>query len=377
MPAVRVEVFMLFNQSSRMTEEESLVHEQAWSTCLSWVEHHKASEVKFTLININGFPDPQGGVGWARKVVMDEAARILSDEGIIVCLDADCLVEKNYLTTIADHFNSNPDCIAVSIYYEHELDALEPSIRKLIVQYELHLRYLVHAMRWAGHPFAFQTVGSAMAVRRKAYLAQGGMNTRQAGEDFYFLQKFIETGTLHEIKGTTVFPSARTSARVPFGTGRAMQFLGDEKQNWKTTSLQVFSELKPLFYNLEKLRQIVQTPQKSDIRISIMDEMGISQMLWDYLDGTGFIRSCSEIVSHTTTAASYRKRFFRYFNAFRIIRYTHAMRDTGYPDVLVSDAAGDLAVHLDPTQRPMQNAEELLCFYRTLDRGVAEKNKYL
>jgi hypothetical protein len=77
------------------------------------------------------------------------------------------------------------------------LTSLDSNVARAITSYELHLRYLVHAMRWAGHPFAYQTVGSSMAVRRKAYLSLGGMNTRQAGEDFYFLQKFIEVGSLH------------------------------------------------------------------------------------------------------------------------------------------------------------------------------------
>ena len=181
--------------------------------------------IKFRPVFLEELPDPKGGVGWARKIVLDEAARLLSQEGIMLCLDSDCTVAQNYLKVVTDHFQSNPDCNAVSIYFEHNLDTLGYDERHAIIQYELHLRYLVHAMRWAGHPFAFQTVGSSMAVRRKGYLAHGGMNTRQAGEDFYFLQKFIEVDSLQEIRNTTVYPSARISDRVPFGTGRAMSQL--------------------------------------------------------------------------------------------------------------------------------------------------------
>ena len=41
-----------------------------------------------------------------------------------------------------------------------------------IAAYELHLRYHVRAQKWIGFPYAFQTIGSAMAVR--AWVRQAG-----------------------------------------------------------------------------------------------------------------------------------------------------------------------------------------------------------
>ena len=38
-----------------------------------------------------------------------------------------------------------------------------------------------------------------MAVRADAYLRQGGMNRRKAGEDFYFLNKFMVLGGYGEM----------------------------------------------------------------------------------------------------------------------------------------------------------------------------------
>ena len=51
-------------------------------------------------------------------------------------------------------------------------------------------------MKFAGYPWAMYTVGSAFAVTAEAYVKRGGMNRRQAGEDFYFLQNLAHIGTV-------------------------------------------------------------------------------------------------------------------------------------------------------------------------------------
>ena len=369
MPPVRVEVILLFNKSVLMTEEESLVHEETWNECLRWIQRKEGISISFKPIKLDSFPDPKGGVGWARKVVMDEAARKLGEKGIIVCLDADCLVARNYLTTIFDYFLKHPLCNAVSIYYEHDLDALEPMVRRSIVQYELHLRYLVHVMRWAGHPFAFQTVGSAMAVRRNAYLAQGGMNTRQAGEDFYFLQKFIELNSLEEINETVVYPSSRISNRVPFGTGRAMQKLLGESPDWVTTSFQIFRLIRPLLQNVGMVRSYIQEEERPDAYARLMEMLNLDEGILPFLQSIDFIPHCRKVFEHTGSPASFRQRFFRYFNAFMMIRYMHFMRDQQFPDVPVVIAAQELAGKLNLMTKLEQDPEELLQLFRKLDKG--------
>src|SRR4029434_9989987 len=95
-------------------------------------------------------------------------------------------------------------------------------IYKAIAAYELHLRYYLQALRTAGFPHGYHTIGSSMAVRARTYMEQGGMNRRQAGEDFYFLHKLIPLGGFTELNSTTVYPLPRPSNRVPFGTGRAV-----------------------------------------------------------------------------------------------------------------------------------------------------------
>jgi hypothetical protein len=88
-----------------------------------------------------------------------------------------------------------------------------------VANYELHQRYYLLAVRYTGYPYAFHTVGSCFAVRAEAYCRAGGMSRRQAGEDFYFIQKLAGQGGFTECRSTSVYPSPRPSDRVPFGTG--------------------------------------------------------------------------------------------------------------------------------------------------------------
>jgi hypothetical protein len=154
------------------------------------------------------------------------------------------------LRSIERHFEKNPRSPGCSIYFEHPLDGpLDVKVYEAIAAYELHLRYYVHGLRYAGFPHAHHTIGSCMAVRADVYKQQGGMNKRKAGEDFYFLQKIFPLGAFTELTDTTVNPSPRGSDRVPFGTGKAVQaHLAGNKIS--TYPLEAFLDLKMLFDGL-------------------------------------------------------------------------------------------------------------------------------
>jgi len=173
-----------------------------------------------------------GGVGLARRIGMDLALPLLSPGGIMVCLDADTLVEPGYLRAIVDHFRSCTAGGAV-IPFCHQTGAT-PAEERAITLYELFLRHYVLGLDRAGSPYAFHCVGSAMACTAAAYLKMGGMNGRSAGEDFYFLQQLKRTSGIAQVGGTTVRPSARSSHRVPFGTGKSISRILEEGEESQT-----------------------------------------------------------------------------------------------------------------------------------------------
>lgn len=177
-------------------------------------------------------PVKEGGVGFARKAGFDLALARLDFSGpppVLVSLDADTLVESSYLAAILRHFRTAREGGAV-LPFRHQ-PGTTPAEETAIRRYELFLRHYVLGLSLAGSPYAYHSIGSALACRADAYVKAGGMNRRSAGEDFYFLQQLAKTTGVARLTGTTVFPSSRPSGRVPFGTGRAVGRLlaGDQQ----------------------------------------------------------------------------------------------------------------------------------------------------
>jgi glycosyltransferase involved in cell wall biosynthesis len=283
-------------------------------------------------IYISEIARKDAGVGMARRIGMDEALhrfRAAGRQGVIACLDADCTVQSNYITSIIHAFNGATRPDAVSIHFEHA-DLENPAI----VGYELHLRCFIEWQRWLGLPFAFHTVGSSMAVDSEAYAAQGGMNKRKAGEDFYFFHKFTAAGRAGVLHTTAVYPSARPSDRVPFGTGRAVIRIaeGAAQESYASSSYEL---LRPLLESLYALFR------GTDWRSLDLDDSAAAFFHEQNLAG-----ALEEIRDNTTSINQFRKRFFRWLNAFRFMKYMHYMREHGHPDIPVLEAARLLYEHI-------------------------------
>ena len=167
------------------------------------------------------------GVGLARKIGFDLSLSLLnwSKKPLLISLDADTLVNRDYLNAIFSNFKSFKQGAAVIPFYHQP--AANPAQEKAIRRYELYLRSYVLGLHLAGSPYAYASIGSAFACTANAYLQAGGMNRRQAGEDFYFLQQLAKTCGVAQVKGALVYPSSRPSQRVPFGTGRAVSSQSD------------------------------------------------------------------------------------------------------------------------------------------------------
>ncbi|MGD9494401.1 MAG: glycosyltransferase family 2 protein [Bacteroidales bacterium] len=166
----------------------------------------------------NGWTERQGGVGWARKTLMDAVEAIADDDDVIVSLDADTRVETNYLAEIAKQFAVFQKASAMALPYFHRLQG-DDDHKKSMLRYEIYLRcYAINLLR-IKHPFAYTPIGSAMAARVSAYRKIRGLTATSSGEDFYFMMKLRKTGIIIPFCDTRVYPSSRKSHRVIFGTG--------------------------------------------------------------------------------------------------------------------------------------------------------------
>ncbi len=169
----------------------------------------------------NGWIGKQYGVGWARKTIMDAINNEAFKNDIIVSLDADTTFKPGYLSSIAEAFMHNTDPTALAVPYYHKLTN-DDHANRAILRYEIYMRYYAANMLRIGNPYAFTAIGSAMAIPVRAYRAVGGITPHYSGEDFYFLQKLKKYGRILNWNNEWVYPAARFSDRVFFGTGPAM-----------------------------------------------------------------------------------------------------------------------------------------------------------
>jgi hypothetical protein len=363
-----VEAVVVINSSAQAGVDVRARNATTLAQAQTWATAHPDPRVRFHFVYAPDLPPKQAGVGLARKIGMDEALRRFDEarrlrEGVIACLDADCRCEPSYLQSLERHFEEHPDTPACSIYFEHPLDGpLSASIYEAAAAYELHLRYYVQALRWAGFPHAHHTVGSCMAVRAEVYRQQGGMNRRQAGEDFYFLHKLIPLGGFTDLTTTTVYPSPRPSHRVPFGTGKAVRAALEGKPP-RTHSLQAFVDLKAFFDLLPLLCQ------RGPSAVAQVSE-ALPEPVRTFLPDEALGAALEEIQANTSTPAAFRKRFFRWFSGFQVMKFVHHARDRFYGDADIGAEAGQLLKWRGgyaPNSAPT-TIRELLCAYRRLDR---------
>lgn len=168
-----------------------------------------------------GWKGKEFGVGWARKVIMDEAIYRADSGDIIITLDGDTSFKEGYFRSVAENFKQHPEAVGLSVPYYHKRCCREAEDRA-ILRYEIYMRHYAINLWRIGNPYRFTALGSAMAVPVSAYRAMGGMSPKKSGEDFYFLQKLVKYGKLLTWNTHKVYPAARFSDRVFFGTGPAM-----------------------------------------------------------------------------------------------------------------------------------------------------------
>jgi hypothetical protein len=365
-PACRVEVIIIINAPSDADSEslknnnESIVRIEIWKK--------ENPDRFFSLYVIDGSIVWSGGwsVGLARKAGMDEALRrfdlLNKPYGIILNLDADCKVKSNYFTAVYNEMHDRKDRSACSIYFEHPISGHEftEQIYRSIILYELHLRYYLQGLAFTGFPYVQHTVGSAIAVKALPYVKAGGMNRRMAGEDFYFIQKLLPAGGFFNLNQTTVFPSPRSSARVPFGTGVTILRLTEgNNETLLTYNPEAFKELKLFFSLIDKLFLYAIDDQEfafSALPPGIRQFVGIEE--W-----TARIR---EIKSNTSGIKSFRKRFFGWFNMFKIVKYLNSTHGTFFAKKPVDECALELLKATGKDFKPDDPAK-LLEFYRLLE----------
>jgi len=267
-------------------------------------------------------PRKNGGVGLARKIGCELVLTHLADQGVLVQLDADTLVDKNYLHAITTAFCVT-DCQAAVIPYRHQTPE-SANQRSAINHYELYMRCHTLGLRWAQSPYAYHSIGSTIACRKQAYRKAGGMNCRSAGEDFYFLQQLAKTSGVSQLCGTVVRPAARISRRTPFGTGQVINELCNNSGQQLFYAPQCYAILRCWL-------SLIKDNLDRDGMTLLGRGRAIDVNLANYLEQQKFVTTWQRLC---TTHNNHRRRlhaFHEWFDALKTFRCINHLSTTTFP----------------------------------------------
>ncbi|MGE0174808.1 MAG: hypothetical protein AB7T49_18590 [Oligoflexales bacterium] len=278
------------------------------------------------------------GIGLVRKLINDTAAWLCSTNvvtsGWIHNTDVDVELPSDYLGI----YESPGDYCAIIHPYRH-LPAGDPNSAKwpILQTYEIWLRYYYLGLKHAGSPYAMHTLGSTISVSAEAYAKVRGVPKRQAGEDFYWLNKLRKVGEIrYERDVGPLNIIERESTRVPFGTGATLA---------KTHSISEFHFLDPRNFDvLETLLRCMDDFLMGDGQFSVSDVLSVmpidaelKSVLGSVFTKMGFDDACKRI-SRSAGDRIRRKNFVDWFDAFKTLKFVHALRDNVFPNVFYRDA---------------------------------------
>lgn len=317
-PETNTMVVMVINSTVKSNKEAVEQNRKTYREVQQFSQTFSTDRMLFVPVIVENLPKKHGGVGLARKIGMDLAVDYFhktgNPKGILVSLDADCGVSKNYLRDIYRAFQDKKVCCSIH-NFRHRVQNNDEILEKAIREYEGYLRYFEKALKFTGFPYYYHTIGSAFAVSADAYVRAGGMGRQQGGEDFYFLQKIFPMGKVAVLDDVFVYPMARFSERVPFGTGPALQkIIAEPNGRIKVYAMDAFVALKEFF---DRIALFFEQPENevealiTQLHPSLHEFIRRNRMKTDIMDCKA---NCASIVS-------FRKRFFHHFNAFFIIKY--------------------------------------------------------
>jgi hypothetical protein len=349
----------------------------------------------------------KGGVGHARKVGADLAAWLVHQQRVrspwIHCTDADVRLPQRYFTCCEGLSNSCVQNTAALIYpFLHKLDPektgdeLSDFPRHKIMQatqlYEYSLRYYVAGLSYARSPYAFHTIGSTLAVNASHYAKVRGFPRRQAGEDFYLLNKLAKVGAVMQLDAESdcgpIEITARLSDRVPFGTGAAVgKIVGFENpgQDFLLYYPGVFDLLRAWLRSWQAFWQ----SNSCDISAVLSDEFASNQakdkpayssreiqVLIDGLEESGATGALNHAFNQSADARQFNRQMHTWFDAFRTLKLIHYLRDHVLPSICFETMLAEQKIdHLLRHESVLPILHKILCNERSDNRGHSKRLK--
>lgn len=361
-----IELIVVVNHSQDDANYIKVQNRETVAVCNLFSASNQREDIQLHVLQLFDIKKKLAGVGYARKAGMDQAIiqfnQHSTTQGILLSLDADTLVSENYFSAIDHFYQTNKKAVGATIYFEHREKGNNAELTEAPLLYELYLRYYKNALNFTGFPYAYHTVGSCFSCTAERYVLQGGMGKQQGGEDFYFLNKLFPTGLFGQITNTCVYPSARVSNRVPFGTGPAIARHLNDGSLYKTYAWELFLMLKQFF------TQFPEYYNCNEKRCNDLIHLNATGLV-EFLKQNKFAEMVRDATKNTTSLPAFTKRLFFSFNAFQVVKFLNFASEAFIPKEKVEDQVNCLLVELGSSAA--SDPVTQLNILRSLDRGVA------
>jgi hypothetical protein len=305
--------------------------------------------------------NPKQGVGYARKLGCDIAVELMQrgiiDVNWLYCTDADASLPKNYFDVSA--INKNSSALIYSFKHSFTDGALGRYQRHLAWAsklYETSILYYRDGLAFARSPYAYTSLGSALALHPDYYCQARGFPKRSGGEDFYVLNKLVKLAPIQAVQ-PTILLKPRASRRVPFGTGPAVATLlklSQTEQEAAPGDNTHFVDFNPCVFNYLKewldfmpilCGAIADKTQPtfdtlSDICRAALDEIHI-QMLIVHLQ------------KQATNPEQALRMAHGWFDGFKTLKFIHAVTRTYLPKIAFNELK-TIALKQNTYREPVQ-----------------------
>jgi len=291
-------------------------------------------------IGSQGIPYKQG-VGLARKIANDCAARLITkgyiDNPVIYNSDSDVIFPENYFAPI----NLETDTFAACLFpFKHQttLNKLDNDACQI---YQQSLQHYVDGLKSANSPFAFHTVGSTLLINVKHYIGVRGFPKKNAGEDFYILNKLRKIGNIKTLNTQNIILSARKSHRVPFGTGPAINALTNNTQAQDAPIFfdqRCFKYLKSFlsfwdeaYLNKQALSDnllLEDLPFRFNAEFIVNDDVFL-----DILNQQNTSLNLTEKLQASFSKEHWQQELTQSFDALQTLKFLHYLRDQYFPSL--------------------------------------------
>ncbi|HEX2872572.1 MAG TPA: hypothetical protein VHP33_14985 [Polyangiaceae bacterium] len=268
------------------------------------------------------------GVGLARRIGMDLGLQLQQLQGStspwLATTDADAQPPETYFQTLAAVAPRAPGGqrrVALTLPFWHTPSG-DDAVDNATADYELSLRYYTLGLAAAGSPYAYESMGSSMVVLAEAYAEVRGFPRRNAGEDFYLLDKLAKVGALHRPDCRPILLRSRTSDRVPFGTGRKVGEIVGNGGALATYHPRVFELLRE---TLGALREAV-AQRKADALPALLGnslDVGSVGAVSSALDELQTFDALPGMFDSSPDARVRERRLLTWFDALRTLRFIH------------------------------------------------------